>query len=84
MRQTASLTIRKLDPRLKQELRLRAAANGRSMEEEARAILRASLGTHPLTGQQFVDNVRRRFADAGYVDLKARTDEPARPLPDFK
>src|SRR5712691_1678324 len=36
----ASLTIRKLDEGLKKRLRLRAAQNGRSMEDEARTILR--------------------------------------------
>jgi phosphopantothenoylcysteine decarboxylase/phosphopantothenate--cysteine ligase len=36
----ASITIRGLDDELKQRLRLRAARNGRSMEDEARTILR--------------------------------------------
>lgn len=36
----ANLTIRKLDDVLKSELRQRAAANGRSMEDEVRVILR--------------------------------------------
>src|SRR5205814_1503860 len=36
----ASITIRQLDDDLKQRLRLRAARNGRSMEDEARTILR--------------------------------------------
>jgi phosphopantothenoylcysteine decarboxylase/phosphopantothenate--cysteine ligase len=36
----ASLTIRNLDENAKKLLRLRAARNGRSMEEEARALLR--------------------------------------------
>ena len=36
----ASLTIRKLDEALKAQLRLRAAANGRSVEDEVRTILR--------------------------------------------
>ena len=36
----ASLTIRKLEDELKQRLRLRAARHGRSMEDEARTILR--------------------------------------------
>ena len=35
----ASLTIRNLDDDLKQRLRLRAASDGRSMEEEIRQIL---------------------------------------------
>jgi phosphopantothenoylcysteine decarboxylase/phosphopantothenate--cysteine ligase len=36
----ASITIRQLDEALKRRLRLRAARNGRSMEDEARTILR--------------------------------------------
>ena len=36
----ASLTVRQLDERLKTLLRLRAARNGRSMEDEIRSILR--------------------------------------------
>src|SRR5580700_722087 len=41
----ASLTIRKLDDTIRDELRLRAARNGRSVEDEVRVILReASLG----------------------------------------
>ncbi|MGZ3289291.1 MAG: flavoprotein, partial [Xanthobacteraceae bacterium] len=38
----ASITIRQLDEDLKQRLRLRAARNGRSMEDEARTILGAA------------------------------------------
>jgi plasmid stability protein len=40
----ASLLIRRLDDALKRQLRLRAAQNGRSMEEEVRQILRHALG----------------------------------------
>jgi phosphopantothenoylcysteine decarboxylase / phosphopantothenate---cysteine ligase len=36
----ASLTVRQLDDKLKQRLRLRAARHGRSMEDEVRVILR--------------------------------------------
>src|SRR5260370_233270 len=36
----ASLTIRKLDDAVRDELRLRAARNGRSVEDEVRGILR--------------------------------------------
>ena len=38
----ASLTVRQLDEALKKRLRLRAAKNGRSVEEEIRFILRAA------------------------------------------
>jgi phosphopantothenoylcysteine decarboxylase/phosphopantothenate--cysteine ligase len=44
----ASLTVRKLDDAIRDELRLRAARNGRSVEDEVRVILReASLGRPP-------------------------------------
>ena len=39
-----SLTVRKLDERLKKRLRVRAAKHGRSMEDEVRAILRGATG----------------------------------------
>ena len=43
----ANLTIRKLDDAIRDELRLRAARNGRSVEDEVRVILReASQGGH--------------------------------------
>jgi len=46
----ASLTIRKLDDAIRDELRLRAARNGRSVEDEVRVILReASLGRTPTS-----------------------------------
>ncbi len=38
----ASLTVRQLDEKLKQQLRLRAARNGRSVEDEVRTILRGA------------------------------------------
>jgi phosphopantothenoylcysteine decarboxylase/phosphopantothenate--cysteine ligase len=38
----ASLTVRQLDDKLKQQLRLRAAKNGRSVEDEVRTILRSA------------------------------------------
>jgi antitoxin FitA len=39
----ASITIRSLEDRLKTRLRIRAAEHGRSIEEEARCILREAL-----------------------------------------
>ena len=40
----SALLIRGIDDKLKRQLRLRAAENGRSMEEEVRQILRRALG----------------------------------------
>ena len=39
-----ALLVRGIDDKLKRALRLRAADNGRSMEEEMRQILRTALG----------------------------------------
>ena len=39
----ASITVRNLDDGLKRRLRVRAAENGRSMEQEAREILKHAL-----------------------------------------
>ena len=40
----ATLTIRKLDPVVKERLRVRAAQHGHSMKEEARRVLSESCG----------------------------------------
>jgi phosphopantothenoylcysteine decarboxylase/phosphopantothenate--cysteine ligase len=51
----ASLTIRKLEESLKQRLRLRAAGNGRSVEEEIRQILKGAAddgGSAPRSARQ--------------------------------
>jgi phosphopantothenoylcysteine decarboxylase/phosphopantothenate--cysteine ligase len=51
-----SLTIRRLDDKLKQRLRLRAARNGRSVEDEVRTILRgAAADDDALPGAPLAD-----------------------------
>ena len=45
----ASITIRNLDDEVKTRLRVRAAGNGRSMEEEARLILGDAVDGEPET-----------------------------------
>ena len=63
----ASLTIRNLEDDTKERLRVRAAQNGRSMEEEARAILRATVaGT---TAADLWSRSRGLFAGAKGVEL---------------
>ena len=59
----ASITIRNLDEAVKRKLRLRAAQRNRSMEEEARDILRAALSQEPAQAGNLADAIRRR-ADA--------------------
>ena len=72
----AVMTIRNLDEPLKARLRVQAARHGRSMEEEARDILRSALAIEPLQGDSLVDTIRRRVAPFGGGELEL----PARDL----
>lgn len=74
----ATMTIRNIDDSLKKRLRLQAAAHGRSMEEEARDILRAALSTDVPRAASLVEAIRARFAPHGGVDLAPYSREPMR------
>lgn len=79
----ATLTIRQLDEKVKSRLRVRAAHHGRSMEEEAREILRSALVALPNLKDNLADIVRRRFAPLGGVELELPPRDPIRKPPDF-
>jgi plasmid stability protein len=79
----ATLTIRQLDDRLKQKLRVRAAHNGRSMEEEAREILRGALAAPKGPEKNLAETIRELFAPFGGVELKIPKRESLREPPDF-
>jgi plasmid stability protein len=64
----ASLTIRNIDESLKASLRMSAAENGRSMEEEARQILKQFL-LRKRCSAGIGSRISRRFAGTGGVDL---------------
>jgi plasmid stability protein len=70
----ATMTIRNLDDRLKARLRVQAAMHHRSMEDEARDILRSALSVEPAQGQSLVDAIRTRIEPLGGIEL----DLPAR------
>ena len=74
----ASLTIRNLGDEVKHRLRVRAAGNGRSMEAEARLILREAVATEPepVNLARFIHDC---FAPYGGADLELPPREP----PDF-
>jgi plasmid stability protein len=69
----ASITIRNLDDGLKRSLRVRATKHGRSMEEEAREILRQAVEPSTVPGN-LGQTIHARFAAIGGVEL----DVPAR------
>ncbi|MHC8390097.1 FitA-like ribbon-helix-helix domain-containing protein [Pseudomonas sp. MDT2-39-1] len=64
----ASITIRNLDDQIKEQLRIAAAHNGHSMEEEARLILGRALVTVNRAGG-LGSRIRNRFSDSGGVEL---------------
>ena len=71
-----AITIRQLPPEVKQRLRMRAAANGRSMEAEARSILVAAMepGRADLN---WIEQLIEVGMEVGGVDLEVPDDTPA-------
>jgi len=80
----SSITIRNLDPSIKERLRVRAAQHGHSMEAEARVILQSALqGAAKERGRNLYDRIHDRFAAIGGVDLELPPREPGREPPQF-
>jgi plasmid stability protein len=71
-----TLTIRNVEPALKERLRIRAARNGRSMEAELRHILSTTVGGDSNREVNLAEAIRRRFLPLGGVEL-----EPHPPVP---
>ena len=65
----ASIVIRRLEEATKKRLRQRASQHGRSMEEEARAILKLALASGSRGERNLAQSIRRRFAALGGVNL---------------
>lgn len=80
----ATLTIRRLDPKTKTRLRVRAAHHGRSMEEEAREILRSALTATSRTKGNLAEAIRRRFASFGGVEISLPERDSVRKAPGFE
>jgi antitoxin FitA len=72
----ASITIRRLPETTKRRLRIRAARNGRSMEQEAREILKLALTNPEPPTENLGEAIRKIFAPFGGVDLKIPKREP--------
>ena len=85
----ASITIRNLPDEVKKRLRLRAAEHGRSMEEEARAILNESLRSVPGetektgTGLDVWNEIRAIVEPLGGIEFDIPPRGPMREPPDF-
>jgi plasmid stability protein len=74
----ASITIRRLPENTKRRLRIRAARNGRSMEQEARELLEIGLARAEFEPANIGEAIRRRFAPLGGVELKIPPRGPIR------
>lgn len=79
-----SILIRKVDDRLKRKLRLRAAKHGRSMEEEARDILRSALAKETQPPRSLWASIRARIEPLGGVEIPEVSDQPVRAPPKFE
>ena len=79
----ASITIRNLDEALKSRLRVRAAIHNRSMEDEARDILRNALSVEGIQPPALGSAIHAVFAPLGGLDLPAVEREAMREPPGF-
>lgn len=79
----ASITIRNFDDGLKSRLRIQAAVHGRSMEDEARDILRSALSQQAQSAANLAEAIHGRFAALGGADLPLAPREPMREPPAF-
>jgi plasmid stability protein len=81
----ATLMIRQLDETVKAKLRVRAAEHGKSMEEEAREILRQAVAAPAAeTGADWVSRIRERLKPFGGVDLELPPRQLPRKPPKFR
>jgi antitoxin FitA len=80
----ATITILRLDESTKTRLRTRAAGHGRSMEEEARNILKVALAADRTGPSNLAAAIWRRFAAPGGVDLPDLPRERMRQPPPFR
>ena len=79
-----SITVRNLDEGLKRRLRIRAAENGHSMEQEARDILRAALNEeYTAPARNLGTAIHETFRPYGGVELDIPPREPMREPPSF-
>jgi len=74
----ASMTIRDIDEKLKAKLRIQAARHGRSMEDEARDILRTALSIEQSRTKGLVEAIRARIEPFGGVELEIAPREAIR------
>jgi plasmid stability protein len=78
----ATITIRNLDEKTKAKLRVRAAHHNRSMEDEARNILRSALTEDSAASYNLAEAIAKHFQSLGGVELTLPKREPMREPPE--
>lgn len=78
----AAVSIRNLDDNVRERLRVRAAAHGRSMEAEMRAILVEAV-RETADDEGMLDALAARFGELGGVDLDLPSRSEAARAVDF-
>lgn len=63
-----SITIRNLEPEIHRFIKQEGASHGRSMEEEARYILRLYKKTHTASPEQMARRIHQIFKEVGGGD----------------
>jgi plasmid stability protein len=79
----ASITIHNPDEPAKPHLRILAAVHGRTVEGEARDILRSSLGLEPQGPKNLGTAINALFKPFGGFDFPSLPREPIREQPYF-
>ena len=79
----ATMTIRGLDDSIKARLRIQAAMHGRSMEDEARDILRTALSQEQAATPCLVTSIRAKIEAVSGVDLALPEREAIRDVVDL-
>ena len=74
----ATIIIRNLDETTKRKLKVRAAMNGRSMEQEVREILKRTLAQTSKKHANLGERVRAIFSPLGGTELERLAREPIR------
>ena len=74
-----TITVRKIDPKVHEEIRVLSAKHGLSMEAQVRNILVTYVRQHQSTPKQIAGRIQKRFAKIGGADeitLPKRQEAP--------
>lgn len=80
----SDLLIRDIGKNLKRRLQERARSSGRSLSEEAKALLGRAIAESPPPARGLGTALVERFRAIGPVELREHPEQPPRRPPDFE